>query len=88
VDAYNHMKSGTLMRQIVNKLNEIDFNRAADRHEFGDIYEKILADPQAERASSFSSTGPSSASSSGVSSRDETCARRTSQPRSIYSARR
>src|SRR5437773_6964857 len=45
-DAYNYMKSGTLMRQVVNKLNEIDFNRAADRHEFGDIYEKILADLQ------------------------------------------
>jgi type I restriction enzyme M protein len=45
-DAYNYMKSGTLMRQVVNKLNEIDFNRATDRHEFGDIYEKILADLQ------------------------------------------
>src|SRR5438093_2634252 len=45
-DAYNYMKSGTLMRQAINKLNEIDFNRAADRHEFGDIYEKILADLQ------------------------------------------
>src|SRR5205809_2774885 len=45
-DAYNYMKSGTLMRQVINKLNEIDFNRAADRHDFGDIYEKILADLQ------------------------------------------
>jgi type I restriction enzyme M protein len=45
-DAYNYMKSGTLMRQVINKLNEIDFNRAADRHEFGDIYEKILGDLQ------------------------------------------
>jgi type I restriction enzyme M protein len=45
-DAFNYMKSGTLMRQVVNKLEEIDFNRAADRHQFGDIYEKILADLQ------------------------------------------
>ena len=45
-DAYNYMKSGTLMRQVINKLNEIDFNRAADRHQFGDIYEKILSDLQ------------------------------------------
>jgi type I restriction enzyme M protein len=45
-DAYNYMKSGTLMRQVINKLNEIDFNRASDRHEFGDIYEKILSDLQ------------------------------------------
>jgi type I restriction enzyme M protein len=34
------------MRQVINKLNEIDFNRAADRHQFGDIYETILADLQ------------------------------------------
>src|ERR1039458_1053520 len=25
-DAYNYMKSGQLMRQVVNKINEIDFN--------------------------------------------------------------
>lgn len=45
-DAFNYMKSGTLMRQVINKLEDIDFNRASDRHQFGDIYEKILADLQ------------------------------------------
>jgi type I restriction enzyme M protein len=45
-DAFNYMKSGTLIRQVVNKLEELDFNRAADRHEFGDVYEKILSDLQ------------------------------------------
>lgn len=45
-DAYNYMKSGTLMRQVINTLNEIDFNRASDRHEFGDVYERILSDLQ------------------------------------------
>jgi type I restriction enzyme M protein len=45
-DAFNYMKSGTLMRQVINKLEEIDFNRASDRHQFGDIYEKVLADLQ------------------------------------------
>ena len=45
-DAYNYMKSGTLMRQVMNKLNEIDFNRSEDRHLFNDIYEKILKDLQ------------------------------------------
>src|SRR3989338_11507597 len=40
-DAYNHMKSGTLIRQVVNKLNEVDFNKSEDRHLFNDIYEKI-----------------------------------------------
>src|SRR6185369_12522397 len=29
-----------------NKLNEVNFNRAADRHEFGDVYEKLLSDLQ------------------------------------------
>ncbi|MDA8402702.1 MAG: class I SAM-dependent DNA methyltransferase, partial [Desulfobacteraceae bacterium] len=45
-DAYNYMKSGTLMRQVVNKINEIDFNSSKDRHLFNDIYEKILKDLQ------------------------------------------
>ena len=45
-DAFNYMKSGHLMRQVVNKINEIDFNRSEDRHLFGDIYEKILKDLQ------------------------------------------
>jgi type I restriction enzyme M protein len=45
-DAYNYMKSGTLMRQVINKLNEVDFNRATDRHELGDVYEKLLSDLQ------------------------------------------
>lgn len=45
-DANNYMKNGTLMRQVVNKVNGIDFNTSADRHLFGDIYEKILKDLQ------------------------------------------
>ena len=45
-DSYNYMKSGTLLRQVVNKLNEIDFTRAKERHVFNDIYEKILRDLQ------------------------------------------
>jgi type I restriction enzyme M protein len=45
-DSYNYMKSGTLIRQVVNKLNEIDFNKSEDRHLFNDIYEKILKDLQ------------------------------------------
>src|SRR5437763_11241711 len=45
-DAYNYMKSGQLMRQVVNKINEIDFNNLAERQHFGDIYEQILADLQ------------------------------------------
>ncbi len=45
-DASNYMKNGTLLRQVINKLNEIDFNDSKDRHLFGDIYEQILSDLQ------------------------------------------
>ena len=45
-DSYNYMKSGTLLRQVINKINEIDFNKQKDRHVFGDIYEQILRDLQ------------------------------------------
>ena len=45
-DAYNYMKSGHLLRQVVNKINEVDFNNLAERQHFGDIYEQILADLQ------------------------------------------
>src|SRR3990172_8352407 len=45
-DAYNYMKSGQLMRQVVNKINQVDFNNLADRQHFGDIYEQILNDLQ------------------------------------------
>jgi len=46
-DAYNYMKSGTLLRQVVNTIEvDVDFNSSSDRHLFNDIYEKILADLQ------------------------------------------
>jgi len=45
-DAYNYMKSGQLMRQVVNRINEIDFNDLSERQHFGDIYEQILNDLQ------------------------------------------
>jgi type I restriction enzyme M protein len=45
-DAYNYMKSGTLLRQVINRVNEIDFNSSQDRHLLGDIYEQILKDLQ------------------------------------------
>lgn len=45
-DSYNYMKSGTLMRQVINKLNEIDFTTQQDRHLFNDMYESILRDLQ------------------------------------------
>jgi type I restriction enzyme M protein len=45
-DAYNYMKSGQLMRQMINKINEVDFNDLAARQHFGDVYEQILNDLQ------------------------------------------
>lgn len=46
-DSYNYMKSGTLMRQVINVIdNEIDFNNSKHTHIFNDIYEKILKDLQ------------------------------------------
>jgi len=46
-DAYNYMKNGTLLRQVINKINQdIDYNSVETRHLFGDIYEQILKDLQ------------------------------------------
>ncbi|MEO8210297.1 MAG: class I SAM-dependent DNA methyltransferase [bacterium] len=42
----NYMKSGINIRKALNKLNEIDFNVAKDRHAFGEIYEGILKELQ------------------------------------------
>src|ERR1035437_9168879 len=45
-DAYNYMKSGQLLRQVINKITEVDFNNLVERQHFGDVYEQILADLQ------------------------------------------
>jgi type I restriction enzyme M protein len=45
-DAYNYMKSGYLLRQVVNKVTEIDFNNLAEKQHFGDVYEQLLTDLQ------------------------------------------
>ena len=45
-DAYNYMKSGQLMRQVINKIQQVDFNNLAERQHFGDIYEQVLKDLQ------------------------------------------
>jgi type I restriction enzyme M protein len=50
-DSYNYMKSGTLLRQVINKVNSIDFNSRSDRHQFNDLYEKLLKDLQSARNS-------------------------------------
>ena len=45
-DINQYMKNGTLLRQVINVVNEIEFDDAQDRHLFGDIYEGILKDLQ------------------------------------------
>jgi len=43
---FNYMKSGIHLRQVINKLNEIDFNNSKDKHVFGQIYESFLGELQ------------------------------------------
>ena len=45
-DLNQYMKNGILLRQVINVINEIEFDDADDRHIFGDIYEGILKDLQ------------------------------------------
>jgi type I restriction enzyme M protein len=45
-DAYNYMKSGQLMRQVINRINGIDFNNLKQRQHFGEFYEQLLNDLQ------------------------------------------
>jgi type I restriction enzyme M protein len=45
-DSYNYMKSGTQIRKVINKINEINFNRKADQDQFGLIYENLLSSLQ------------------------------------------
>lgn len=47
---YNYMKSGIHLRQVINKLNEIDFNNSKDLHLFGQIYETFLSELQSAGA--------------------------------------
>ncbi len=41
-DNNNYMKNGTLLRQVINIIDEINFEQYQERHAFGDIYENIL----------------------------------------------
>lgn len=45
-DINQYMKDGILLRQVINIINEIEFDDAEDRHLFGDIYEGILKELQ------------------------------------------
>ncbi len=45
-DINQYMKDGVLLRQVINVIDEIEFDDAEDRHMFGDIYEGILKELQ------------------------------------------
>lgn len=46
-DAYNYMKSGNLLRQVINTIeDDVDFTSSSERHLFNDIYERLLSDLQ------------------------------------------
>lgn len=42
----NYMQEGVLLRQVINRLNELDLTLASDRHAMNDIYEKFLIELQ------------------------------------------
>jgi len=56
----NFMKSGTLLRQVINKINEnIDFEEAKGSHLFNGLYEGMLKDLQsAGKAGEFYTPRP------------------------------
>lgn len=41
-DANNYMKNGTYFRQLINLINEMDFEDIEERHAFNDLYEELL----------------------------------------------
>lgn len=45
-DNNNYMKDGVLLRQVINIIDELNFDDYNDKHAFGEIYEKILKDLQ------------------------------------------
>lgn len=50
-DAYNYMRDGVLLRQVINVLNEVDFNNYQERHAFNDVYETFLKSLQSAGSS-------------------------------------
>lgn len=50
-DSNQYMKDGILIRQLVNLIEDIDFEDYADRHAFGEIYETLLKELQSAGSS-------------------------------------
>lgn len=50
-DLNNYMKKGTLLRQVTNVVDSIEFTNSAEKHEFGEIYETMLLELQSAGSS-------------------------------------
>ena len=50
-DLNQYMKNGTLLRQVVNIVNEIEFDDVKESHAFGFVYEEILRELQSAGSS-------------------------------------
>ncbi len=50
-DANNYMKDGVYLRQVIDVIDEIEFDDVKESHAFGFVYEEILRDLQAAGSS-------------------------------------
>lgn len=50
-DANNYMKDGVYLRQVIDVIDEIEFDDVKESHAFGFVYEEILKDLQAAGSS-------------------------------------
>lgn len=50
-DANNYMKDGVYLRQVIDVINEIEFDDVKESHAFGFVYEEILRDLQSAGSS-------------------------------------
>ena len=50
-DANNYMKDGVLLRQVIDKIDELNLDDYAESHAFGEIYESILRELQSAGSS-------------------------------------
>ena len=50
-DANNYMKDGVHLRQVIDIINEIEFDDVKESHDFGFVYEEILRDLQSAGSS-------------------------------------
>ena len=50
-DANNYMKDGVYLRQVIDVIDEIEFDDVKETHAFGDVYEEILKELQSAGSS-------------------------------------